>query len=169
MSRQVTIYNTIGGNQIPVESHATTWGELQTDLDLRGVSYKGMKVVVGETQVSLESSAAQLPTTAFRLFLMPQKVKSGLFSPSNEDYLVDWEEGITWQEMDWENVDHIPEDFTFKTKKDLIVARAKKAQAYLNKVINYLIQEEHKTSTDPEVANLQKTAEEIQKNLGLFD
>lgn len=168
MSRTVTVYNTIGSNQILVESSATTWGELQQDLDLRGVSYHGMKVVVGETQVSLESSAAQLPTTAFRLFLMPQKVKSG-FTPDSEECMIDWEDGINWQEFDWSSTDNIPEDYTFKTKKDLTVARAKKAQSYLNKVIDYLIQDEKKTMNDPEVVNLQKTADEIQRNMGLFD
>ncbi len=167
MSRTVTVYNTIGSNQIPVETNATTWGELQLDLDRRGVSYHGMKVVVGETQVSLESSAAQLPDTAFRLFLMPQKVKSGNFG--NDEALVDWEDGIKWTDYDWGDDDNIPEDYQFKTKKDLTVARAKKAQSYLNKIINYLILDEKKSITDPEVANLQKTADEIKKNLGLFD
>jgi len=166
MSRKVTIYNTIGSNQVGIESSANTWGELQSELNLRGVSYSGMKAVVGETQNSLESSAAILPTGAFQLFLMPQKVKSGL---PNEEYLIDWEDGISWGDVDWTDKGEMPEDYVYKTTKDLSIARAKKAQSYLNDVINYLVLDERKSVTDPEVVNLQRTADQIQKNLGLFD
>lgn len=162
--RKVTVYNTIGGNLTVVESSAQTWGDLQRDLDLRGVSYKGMTAVVGETQVNLESVQAQLLESDFRLFLMPQKVKSGA-----DEWLIDWD-GIEWNDADWNDADSVPEEFTFKTQKDLAIARAKKAQSYLQKVIDYLINDQKKVSTDPEVASLARAALEIQKNLGgLYD
>lgn len=167
--RQVTVYNTIGSNQVLVNSSSTTWGELQHDLDQKGVSYGGMKVVVGETQVSLESSAAQLPEGNFRLFLMPQKVKSGYWDATNEEYMIDWGEGITWSQIDWSDPENVPEDYRFKTKKDLTVSRAKKAEAYLHQVINYLILEEKKAPSDPEVSMLEQAAQEIKKNMGLYD
>ena len=166
MTKNVTVYNTLGNNQTSVQTMATTWGELQHDLSLRGVSFSGMTAVVGETQVTLESSQAQLPDSNFRLFLMPQKVKSGSF---NDEWLIDWENGISWDSVDWTEYDSVPEEYKFKTKKDLAIARAKKAVGYLEEVIEYLCTEEDKKPSDPQVENLQKTAEEIKRNMGLYD
>src|SRR6267378_8646398 len=111
MTRKWTIYNTIGNNQTTGETSGNTWGDLQSELNRRGISFSGMKVVVGETQVSLESSAAQLPEGEFTLFFMPQKVKSGFFPPDSDEYLIDWEDGVIWSEVDWEDTDHVPEDY----------------------------------------------------------
>lgn len=161
--RKVTVYNTIGGNLTSVETSAINWGDLQDDLTRRGITHNNMSAVVGETQVSLESPAGILPAGDFQLFLVPKKVKSGI-----DEYLIDLD-GINWDDEDWNDDGNTPEDFQFKTKRDLVVARAKKAQSYLNKVLNYLITEEKKTSDDPEVQNLLKTAEQIKRNLGLYD
>lgn len=84
--RIVTIYSTQGSKDKQIESEATTWGELQRELEQAGVTYEGMKAIVGESEVTLESAEAQLPvgltvgdqtTNDFTLFLTPVKVKSG--------------------------------------------------------------------------------------------
>lgn len=164
MSRKVTIYNTIGNNKTVIETSAGVWGGLQEDLSRAGIHFSGMKAIVGETQGTLESNQAVLPEADFTLFLMPQKVKSGW---NDEDGLIDWEDGITWDDEDWEfnNV----EDFSFKTAKDLAIARAKRASFYLDKIIEYLTQEEKRSPSDPHIANLAATAEQIRKNMNLFD
>lgn len=161
--RKVTVYNTIGGNLTEVNTSATTWGDLQNDLNRHGIPYQNMSAVEGASQVTYESPVATLPIGDFQLFLAPKKVKSGM-----DEYLVTLD-GITWNDEDWDNEGNIPEDYTFKSTKDLAIARAKKAQFYLQKVINYLVQDEKLLSTDPKVAALQKTAEEIKRNLGLYD
>jgi hypothetical protein len=76
-TRRVTVYNTLGQNERSVNSDALTWGELQSHLLQAGVSFSGMKAVVGDTQVTLESRDAQIPQTEFTLFLLPGKVRSG--------------------------------------------------------------------------------------------
>lgn len=165
MSRKVTVYNTLGGNMTDVMSDATTWKELQSDLTRYGVPYSNMSAVIGETQVTLESDVAQLLQGDFQLFLVAKKVKSG----QDEEYLNSLD-GITWDEIDWDYTrEVVVEDHLFKTLKDLTIARAKKAQSYLQDVIDYLIQEEKKTVNDPEIVNLQRTADEIKRNLGIFD
>jgi argininosuccinate lyase len=75
--RQVLVYNTIGQNEVVITTSAATWEQLQRDLHSQGVPFRDMKAVIGETQVTLESRGAQLPTTDFSLFLVPEKVKSG--------------------------------------------------------------------------------------------
>jgi hypothetical protein len=134
-------------------------------LDKAGVMYRGMSAVEGATQVSYESPVAVLPTCDFQLFLAAKQVKSGL----NDQQFIDEVNGISWDEYDWEDDVNIPEEFIFLTYRDLAIARAMKVQSYVGKLIGYLLKEEHKLSTDPEVVNLQKTAEEIKRNLGLYD
>jgi hypothetical protein len=75
--RTITIYNTVGQNKQTHESSANNWGELQGELKEKGINTNGMKVVIGETQNSLESPQGVLMNGDFTLFMMPQKVKSG--------------------------------------------------------------------------------------------
>ncbi len=60
-----------------IQTEATTWGELKSDLLDAGISTDGMKGVVRETKVSLEASDAQLPDTDFTVMLFTGKIKSG--------------------------------------------------------------------------------------------
>ncbi len=60
-----------------IQTEATTWGELKSDLQDAGISTDGMKGVVRETKVSLEASDAQLPDTDFTVMLFTGKIKSG--------------------------------------------------------------------------------------------
>lgn len=163
MSRKLTIFNTIGNNKQVINTNATTWEGLQNELSQNGVNYSGMRAVVGESQVTLESSQAILPQEDFTLFLMPQKVKSG----GGDDYLLDWEDGITWDEEDW-TTDNV-EEYCFKTAKDLAIARIKRASFYLDKVVEYLIQSDKASSSDPQISNLAAAADQIKRNMDLFD
>lgn len=73
---EVKVYSSLMGEKV-ISTTACTWGQLQKQLDKDGVSYNGMKAVIGETKMTMESSASQLPDTGFTLFLMPVKTKSG--------------------------------------------------------------------------------------------
>lgn len=76
--RTITIYNTVGQNKTTIESSALNWGQLQTELkEQKNITSNGMKVVIADTQNSLESPQAVLLDGPFSLLMMPQKVKSG--------------------------------------------------------------------------------------------
>jgi len=170
MTRMIIVYNTHGDNERHVQSSATTWGELQSDLEVNGVSYRGMKAVIGETQNTLESNQAVVPEGPFSLFLMHQKVKSG--SLINDEY-IDEEYGISWTEVEWEMYEEHPEDYTFKTLEDLAMARMKKAEFYLKEAANVISSGKHKGATlnsDNSLKNsLREEARRIQANFGMFD
>lgn len=74
---KITIISTKGKKRSIVETTSTTWGELQKDLSTAKVDTSNMKAIIGQTQVTLESSKAILPNFDFTLFLTPIKVKSG--------------------------------------------------------------------------------------------
>lgn len=171
MSRKVTIYNTIGDNVKEVFSSATTWGGLMNDMNSNRISYDGMKAVVGETQNTLESSEAVLPDGEFSLFLMAGKVKSG----SDED-LIDEEDGISWEDIDWDDDGEEVESYTYKSIKDLMLARAKKTSHYLDQLITYIIDSKQNSSAKPVkqeenklLKNLREQAASLQKNLDIFN
>lgn len=60
-----------------VESAATTWGQLQSDLSSHISDIGNMKAIVRETRVSLESPEAQLPESNFTVILSMKKIASG--------------------------------------------------------------------------------------------
>lgn len=81
----VTVYNTAGASKKEVQTNATTWQELQVDLTKAGVTYEGMKAILGGSHLTLESGTAVLPTEDFKLFLSATKVKSGVSTLSYPD------------------------------------------------------------------------------------
>lgn len=173
MSRKITIYNTIGDNAKEVISSAGTLGELQPDMRRAGVHYEGMKLVVGETQNTLESSEAVLPEGEFSLFLMAGKVKSG-----NDEDFIDDEDGIEWDQINWAEEGENVEDYTFLTVKDLMIARAKKASYYLDKVVEFMISNRNTNSSTTTaettknnalMSSLRAEAAKLQKNLDVFN
>jgi hypothetical protein len=171
--RKVITYSTLGDNMKEVNSAATTWGELQVDLSRAGVRFEGLRAMTNPGQVTLESLQAELPQGEFQLFLMPQKVKSGygFDEESEEDDMIDENEGIVWDEVDWSTED--PEGFIFRTSKDLAIARVKRAFYLLDKSIDYLTSERPsapKSATgDPMLQDLRKQAEALQRNMQMFD
>jgi hypothetical protein len=60
-----------------VESDATTWSQLQSDLSSHISDIGNMKAIVRETRVSLESPEAQLPEGNFTVILSMKKIASG--------------------------------------------------------------------------------------------
>lgn len=75
--KKVTIYSSNLGNGLSFETDVTTFGQLQTVFMEKNISYQNMKVVVGETRVTLEHPDAVLPSGDFKIFLLPTKTKSG--------------------------------------------------------------------------------------------
>ena len=62
-----------------IESKATTWKELQTEMIAQQdpIQFEEMSAVIRQTKVSLVDDNAMLPEDSFDLFLSPAKVKSG--------------------------------------------------------------------------------------------
>lgn len=77
MSRLVTIFSSVGESKKEITSDASTWGELQVDLNTNGISIDNKKVILKTTKATLESSEAVLPSEDFAIMLIPGKVKSG--------------------------------------------------------------------------------------------
>lgn len=77
--RTVKVSTSGADGLIEVETAATTWAELKSDMEDVGISTDGMKGVVRETKVSLEANDAQIPEGNFTVMLFTGKIKSGTF------------------------------------------------------------------------------------------
>lgn len=82
--KKVKIFSTRGQKGQIIETNATTWGELQADLSANGVEFEGMRAIIGENQVSLESAGAFLEfqgslegVSSMSLILSPKTQKAG--------------------------------------------------------------------------------------------
>lgn len=74
--RTIKIYSTVGTSGA-VETAVTTLGELKPLLAAKGITYSGMKLLIGETRNELSMDESVLPEGDFKLYLMPEKTKSG--------------------------------------------------------------------------------------------
>lgn len=74
--RTIKVYSTVGASG-EVVTNVETLRELKPILISKGIDIAGMKLVVGETRNELSIDEAVLPTGDFKLYLMPQKTKSG--------------------------------------------------------------------------------------------
>ena len=74
-TREVRVFSTLIRRKL--DSQATTWGELQTELKREKIRFDNMRVAIGKSKLTLEHPGAELPTTPFTLYLMPTKTKSG--------------------------------------------------------------------------------------------
>lgn len=74
--RKIKIYSTVGASGT-IETDVRTLGELKPILRQREINYDGMKMLVGETRNELSVDEAVLPEVDFKLYLMPEKTKSG--------------------------------------------------------------------------------------------
>jgi hypothetical protein len=81
MARTVTVIGTQTSDRVELNSSARTWGELRREIDADGTfSTKNFKAMVrGSRTGGLDSDSAELPDTAFSLFLNPSLIKSGSF------------------------------------------------------------------------------------------
>ena len=75
MSRKIVVYSTKTSKSTTIESSATTWGELRTEI--RSLLTEDMTATVLQTKNQLVSSEALLPEGEFKLVLTPSKTKSG--------------------------------------------------------------------------------------------
>jgi hypothetical protein len=73
-TRTVTILFTQAGKTEKVQSAATTWGELQREIE---GNIKDKNCIVRETKNTLKSLEAVLPTGPFVIFAYPQESKAG--------------------------------------------------------------------------------------------
>lgn len=76
--RTITVMNPQTNTPLELNSSVTTWGELKSELLNNNINPTGMKGLVRETRVSLESDAAMLPETGFTLFLSASKMTAGI-------------------------------------------------------------------------------------------
>lgn len=77
MTRKVTVVNPSTNQPVEIQTSATTWGQLQSDLQTNNISTANMKGLVRETKNSLEATDAALPEGEFTLFLFAAKNKAG--------------------------------------------------------------------------------------------
>lgn len=77
--RTVKVSTSGADGLIEVNTAATNWSELKSDLQDAGIATDGMKGVVRETKVSLEANDAQIPEGNFTVMLFTGKIKSGAF------------------------------------------------------------------------------------------
>jgi len=78
MSREITIISTQGDNRIVLNSSATTWGALVSEINKEGTfNASDAKAMVRSVRTPLEHSTDALPEGDFSIFLTPSKIKSG--------------------------------------------------------------------------------------------
>lgn len=164
--RKVTTYSTLGGNEKSFMTSATVLRELRKDLDQNGILHKGMKLVVGETEATLESAEASLPEGEFTLFLTAQKVKSGIFY--DNEHACKNGEPLMHNDIDWEDLDNNPNYYAFGNPRELALARMAKAEAEIREAINFFVSEGKTTEVNrnPKLAEI---ARRIENNMDLFD
>jgi len=76
LKMEVKVFSTQMGEK-SITTDATTWGELQRDLEANSIGYSKMKAVIGENKLTLEADGAILPAQGFTLFLMNKRTKAG--------------------------------------------------------------------------------------------
>jgi hypothetical protein len=74
--REIRIFSTKVKKKL--QSDVSSWGELKTLLNVNDIRYTGMNAALSGSKVSLQHNDAILPTENFVLYLMPNKVKSGI-------------------------------------------------------------------------------------------
>lgn len=82
--RTIKVYSTVGVSE-EVVTNVGTLRELKPILVSKGIDIAGMKLVVGETRNELSIDEAVLPSIDFKLYLMPQRTKSGSIENDLED------------------------------------------------------------------------------------
>lgn len=68
---------------------------------------------------------------------------------SEDEQLIDRRNGITWDDVRWNEPNVKIEDYVFKTGRDLAIARAKRSAYYLQKISEFLYDAE---VVEPEIA-----------------
>lgn len=154
-TRDITLYSNISNSKRVINTAAQTWGELKLEFSRLGIPYNGMSAIM-ENENELISDNSSLMPGAHMLFLLPSAVKSGSKVDLDDQSLIDWEKGLSWNEINWGKTPVISlEEQVYKTSKDLAISRIIKAQYYLSKVLDFL--------TSPVEGDAPMTQEEINK------
>ena len=74
--REIKIFSTVG-TKVTLNTNATTFGEIKTQLASNDIDYNNLQLVVGETKATLDLDEAVLPEGPFKIYLMPKQTKSG--------------------------------------------------------------------------------------------
>jgi hypothetical protein len=82
--RTIKIYSTVG-TAGTIITNVETLRELKPLLEDKGINYNEMKLLVGETKNELSVDESILPSGDFKLYLMPQKTKSGGFEDTLDE------------------------------------------------------------------------------------
>lgn len=168
--RQVTLYNTVGQNKKIIDSEASCWKELKTELSNLNISFSNMRAIVGGSNVTLESPNAILPETDFLLFLFPVKVKSG--SCFEEDDSV--EMNINGFSHQFDYAKDTVENYLFansteeiKVRLQIIINGCNKNKEYAEKLLEIMksIELSNQTPADPAIQELAVEAARIAKSL----
>jgi hypothetical protein len=165
VKKKVTLYNTVGQNKKVIDSEASCWKELKAELSDLNISFNNMRVIVGGSNVTLESPNAILPETDFLLFLFPVKVKSGNnFEEYDENEAAEINNSGAAHNFDYAN-DNI-EDYFFTNSKEeikvrlqLIVNGSEKNKEHAGKVMQ-LIDATDLLALSPADPAMRKLAEE---------
>lgn len=75
-TREIKVYSTSGLSGA-LTTNVSTLGELRPLLMERDINTSGMKMLIGSTKLELSEDSARLPEGDFKIYLMPQKTKSG--------------------------------------------------------------------------------------------
>jgi hypothetical protein len=159
--RKVTLYNTVGQNKKVIDSGAKNWKELKSELSDLNITFNNMRVIVGGSNVTLESPNAILPETDFLLFLFPVKVKSGF---ENDD--ADEDENVGGHYTEEKDPISTVKDYlqTIIDKSKETIQEAQLALTILNgEDLNLPV------STDPEIQSLASEAARIADSLNSED
>jgi hypothetical protein len=79
-TRNITLYNTRGGQPKVIESSATTWGDLRQEINEAGFDTSSLLATESVTRRDLNNTEAVLPEGEFTVFLRPRSTKSGAYS-----------------------------------------------------------------------------------------
>ncbi|HEY4062302.1 MAG TPA: hypothetical protein VGM30_10400 [Puia sp.] len=144
-TRRITVVNNVGKNKRVLESAAAIKGDLVSEMSSQGISVKNMRMIVGGSKVTLDSSLAVLPVEDFYLFLYPVKVDSGNWPDTDDDNGDDGngDEQGTAENFNYEEDD--VEEFQFDNSKEemrvrlnLIIKGSEQTQHQANAVLNLL-------------------------------
>lgn len=75
--RKIIAFSTATSVFKEIMSAARTWGDLKSAVKDAGIDPTGMKIMIKETKVSIETDASVLPEGEFTLFITSAKIKSG--------------------------------------------------------------------------------------------
>ncbi len=78
MLRSIIIISTQGANRVTINSSATTWSELQQEINAEGTFSANDVQPLIRGGAAIESGSHVLPEGDFTLFITPSKIKAGL-------------------------------------------------------------------------------------------